>query len=903
MPSTPPPAGRTQPSFDPLPEVPILEILGSDTHLHRVSRTELAGPCPWCGGTDRFHANRKTTRWWCRQCSDSAHWGSAADYLMRRHHLTFPQAADRLRDLAGLLPARPAPSSPLAGMEDFCAARRLNAATLAFTFSVRPARIDGRPALRYPSGIGVERVKFLDGQKPKYRWVGAGGALHWYNLARAGTPDHVLPIYIVNGEPSVWAADESGVVATCLCGGERALPSPALVATLQAAAGKRPIRIVYDRDETGRTGARTLVTMLRAAGLHATALVLPADLGEGADVDDLHRRAGTEDLAAALACLPPLPTPGSVDDDWPVPLPLTTGQRPPFPLDIFPGWLQDYTGSVAEAFQTPVDLPALLALDEIAVGAARHCRLEIRADWSETLCLWMVIVLPSGERKSPVFTELMQPLRSYERTYNDAHRLEIARAQARARQLDQQIAKAERAPYDDPEGARAVLDRLVAERLDLTVPEELELYVGDVTPERLATVLAEQHGAVGMLSDEGGLLTTVTGRRYGDGGVQIDELLKAYSGTEFKIGRAGRRVHVLHPAFTVGLTVQPAILHDLLTQPEFNGRGFVARFLFSLPESRVGHRLSNPPPVDRQARLRWHRHMHELLALEPPIATPGLDDDAWLLQLSDAAREPVYAFMDWLEPQMAPGGALASEAQWANKLTGTATRIGALLTFAHRGVDGTIEQPIGRDAMEQSLRLARSYLIPHAQAALGMAGMDPRIAQAQQIVAWAGRKRRHAFARRDLRSDLRHTMQDPRDLDRALDLLCDFQYLRRQGTPSGRPGPKAEVYFVNPHLLHDTAQHTADEAPSSPIRLHSHPHPGTSDQGPSHAPCPCDPNSCNSRIPSEQTAPPGWSDDRQGHPAQGYDPNPGISRIRSAQAAPYDTGDDLADPDQAGDAA
>lgn len=36
--------------------------------MKRVSGNEYAGPCPWCGGEDRFHVWSETGRYWCRRC-------------------------------------------------------------------------------------------------------------------------------------------------------------------------------------------------------------------------------------------------------------------------------------------------------------------------------------------------------------------------------------------------------------------------------------------------------------------------------------------------------------------------------------------------------------------------------------------------------------------------------------------------------------------------------------------------------------------------------------------------------------------------------------------------------------------------------------------------------------------
>lgn len=62
----------------------ILALIGSDTQLRRVASTnggEYAGPCPWCGGRDRFRVWPELDGgcWWCRQCGRS---GDTIAYLV-----------------------------------------------------------------------------------------------------------------------------------------------------------------------------------------------------------------------------------------------------------------------------------------------------------------------------------------------------------------------------------------------------------------------------------------------------------------------------------------------------------------------------------------------------------------------------------------------------------------------------------------------------------------------------------------------------------------------------------------------------------------------------------------------------------------------------------------------------
>ncbi|MGD1149122.1 MAG: hypothetical protein ABR961_14370 [Thermoanaerobaculaceae bacterium] len=192
--------------------------------------------------------------------------------------------------------------------EMFCRERRLDRTRLATVWRVNETTHHGRPALCYPTRIEINRIKYLDGCKPKYAWEKTGGSAHWYGMgeARRLAAGRDL-VFLGNGEPGIWAMSEAGVPTVCTCGGEGTPPSPAMVAELRDA-GFRRVRVIFDRDDEGRNGARLAVEALRAGGLEAVALELPANLGEHGDVDDLHRRV-REGLAEALASLPQLEVP------------------------------------------------------------------------------------------------------------------------------------------------------------------------------------------------------------------------------------------------------------------------------------------------------------------------------------------------------------------------------------------------------------------------------------------------------------------------------------------------------------------------------------------------------------------------------------------------------------------
>ena len=89
---------------------PMLDIIGRDTRLKRESQADggsYAGPCPFCGGKDRFvvrpdgrPSEGRAPSWFCRGCAPKG--GSVIDYVIRRQGVDFRAAVDLLARDHGL---------------------------------------------------------------------------------------------------------------------------------------------------------------------------------------------------------------------------------------------------------------------------------------------------------------------------------------------------------------------------------------------------------------------------------------------------------------------------------------------------------------------------------------------------------------------------------------------------------------------------------------------------------------------------------------------------------------------------------------------------------------------------------------------------------------------------------
>ena len=352
-------------------------------------------------------------------------------------------------------------------------------------------------------------------------------------------------------------------------------------------------------------------------------------------------------------------------DGWPRPLPLGfNSQLPPFPLESLPPWLRSFVVAVAEFTQTPPDLGALLVLAVLATILAKRFVVRVRNQWVEPVNLYLLVALASGERKSAVVRLAIAPVQKLEAKMQAEVAIRSREAEARRKAAQAEAKRAQNAAEEAPEERREELLQEAVEaqaRADaITVPTWPRLLADDITQEALTSLLHEQDGKVSILSAEGGLIEILAGR-YTDGQPNIDILLKGHSGDAVLVDRKGRPPERIDdPAVTVGLTVQPDVVKGLARNRGFRGRGLLARFLYSLPPSRVGSREIEPEGIPDRVLLEY----------ETNVLAMGREKSEWELVgpvefvLDEAAHRRLLAFQRELEPRLAP------RASWATSPTG-----------------------------------------------------------------------------------------------------------------------------------------------------------------------------------------------------------------------------------------
>ena len=136
---------------------------------------------------------------------------------------------------------------------------------------------------------------------------------------------------------------------------------------------------------------------------------------------------------------------------------------------------------------------------------------------------------------------------------------------------------------------------------------------------------------------------------------------------------------------------------------------------------------------------------------------------------------------------------------WGSKLTGAVARIAGLLHIAERPTEPEAwSEPISVEVVERAIILGR-YLIPHARAAFALMGADAAVADAVYVMDRIVAKKTMSISRRDLFEQTKSRFKRVKNLDPALVILEEHEYLR-QRTPGVRSGPgrrPSPVYDVN----------------------------------------------------------------------------------------------------------
>jgi hypothetical protein len=509
----------------------------------------------------------------------------------------------------------------------------------------------------------------------------------------------------------------------------------------------------------------------------------------------------------------------SAEDEWPKILRPTP---PPFPLDALPSSVATFAQAVAAAHETPVDLGAIAALGVLS-AAALGIVVECGPALTQELALYLIVAMPSGDRKSTVLSAAVAPLRKLL-----AETREAAKAEVRERKLRRDLLEARKSKLirnmkvdDDPEQHTALeseLARIAEELEEIGEPELPRLLANDVTPETLGGLLAK-YARAAVIAAEAPFISNILGRYDSTGAANLDLVCAAYEGEASEVDRRNREELLERPLLTVMLTVQPHVLRGLVEHETARDQGLVGRFAFAVPESLLGRRRHHDAPISPQAQRAWEELIRTVYSRNPLTETTQPPTQAisvgsvstreiggLKLLLSPSARKLLHELRVSHEARLAEDGDLRPHAAWIARHPGRVARIAALLHLA--------DQPgevVDEETMQRALRIG-DYLLAHGLAVL--TEPDPMVRRA---LRWLERQVETTVTVRDLhRGPLgsRGPAGPAHELAARLIEHGALRPLTNEEPRSGPGQPPSPRFAINPHLrrAHDQENEPPREA-------------------------------------------------------------------------------------------
>lgn len=485
---------------------------------------------------------------------------------------------------------------------------------------------------------------------------------------------------------------------------------------------------------------------------------------------------------------------GTLPPNWEEPIPLGDHAVEAFPIDALPSPVANYVKAVAENTQTPIDMAAAASLSILATCLQGKFRIQGKPGWLEPLNIYVLSIAAPSERKSAVLSALLAPVNKYEAEYNRRNAAAVEASKAQKRVLERRL----KAVEDKVSKGNADSSELMRIAEEITSFQELiplRLYVDDVTTEKLVSVIAENNGRSAIISSEAGIFDTLAGIYSKN--VNIDVMLKAYSGDVIRVDRIGRESEsIMSPALTILLMAQPSIISAVLSNQTFRGRGLTARFLYCMPESKVGRRNYRSAAVPDRIATEYADCIYNLLREDYP-AEPET------ITLSPEADMLLAAFADDLEPRLQTE--FAEIADWAGKIVGNTLRVSGLLCRAsiyrsNEFLEKSERLVVDAQTMSDAIRIGK-YFINHAMAAFDVLPGDSMVQQARKVLEVIRGNRLTEVTRRVIMRKCRQ-FKKAADIQPVLEFLADYGYLAEKTVYCQRhQGQNIPVYVTNPKIF------------------------------------------------------------------------------------------------------
>lgn len=453
----------------------------------------------------------------------------------------------------------------------------------------------------------------------------------------------------------------------------------------------------------------------------------------------------------------------------PAPLPLRDldAGKPSITLDEVFGsnlaWLSDYVRATAASIQVSPWLVAPTVLSTASLALTQAVQFQGRPGHVEPPVIWTLTCAAPGERKSSVLREITAPFRNPTSTLRPQDPNEVSAQDTQRNIYEDLLANADDAPhfpslYDDHsedddvpgdewKGTRA--DRSPQEQArdqawydKMVAARSRALLASDITVAAAVSALVENHGRLGIFSDEGAFISSIQRKKFAD----FDVYLQGWSGDTIRHFRKHDSQSIPSAQIAVGMIVQPAVTKGLLTSVHLCSRGFPQRFLISVPESIQRGSYAEAQSIPETVRQSWIERIADLNRLPR-----GQDKIPRVLALDENGLKAYTLIADWLEEERRRSSYQPLLAEWLAKAHGQTLRVAGILTL----LADSQATCIGREAVRAATAWIQYFRAHFQHVLIAHECLDKDVAQAVRVLQWLKAHGRQSATRSEVTQALR----------------------------------------------------------------------------------------------------------------------------------------------------
>ena len=488
---------------------------------------------------------------------------------------------------------------------------------------------------------------------------------------------------------------------------------------------------------------------------------------------------------------------------WADPIAFSTSDSPePYPIDALPESMRKAVEQVVSHVQAPVAMAASSAIASLSLAAQAHVNVSRDSTLIGPSSLYLMVIADSGERKSTCDRHFLAPIKEHEVAERILRKDEIKKFNSDMAGWDSKLQgikqriSALKKKGQATEEAEKELELLMNKR-----PQEplIPRYIySDVTPEALASGLANNWPSAGVMSSEGGMV-------FGSHGMSSDSVMRMLSmqnelwdgGTITYDRRTVESVRIENARLSMFIQVQSATLSDFLSRSGdlFRGIGSFARFLFSYPESTQGTREYREPPVEWREVESFQGRINVILSRELSSDNTGQIFPR-TVKLEGAAKKAWTDFHNEVERELSDAGKYRDLRDVASKAADNCARLAALFQYFedHRA------DRISTGYVMDAARIIRWHL---SESLRFMGGFDQRSSPTKLLDDWLIER---CIENRSTDIAISDVMQyGPLSLRKKKMLYEAIEELELMSRIRIRSNGKKKVIEINPELLAATA--------------------------------------------------------------------------------------------------